>query len=270
MKLVIRSPKKLTQFINIFQFLKNCSENLVLMFQKEQIYIQGMDNSHICLYECILNQSWFDEYENNKSQNICFNSAYFDTILSTSTEYQDLFLYVDAGEEEPSQLNIDLINKADIKDPKNKSCSQYFKLNLLDINYDMMEINDSVTPYILEFTMEADVFSKIASKMLSFDSSVLFDCSDEGDRFHLLTSNTSIGDMKVDMSEVTEYSISEKEEMTVSFSLSYIYKMCLSTKISKQIEFYLSREAPMKMKYDLGDKSQLLFFMAPKTLDIDD
>ena len=269
MKLVIRSPKKLTQFIHLFQFLKNCSENLVLMFQEEQLYIQGMDNSHICLYECILNKLWFDEYENNKSQTICFNSVYFDTILSTSTEYQDLFLYIEE-EEEPSHINIDLINKVDIKDPKNKSCSQYFKLNLLDITNDMLEINDSTTQYILEFNMEADVFSKIASKMLSFDSSVMFDCSDKGDRFHLLTSNTSIGDMKVDMSEVTEYSISENEDMTVSFSLSYIYKMCISTKLSKQIEFYLSREAPMKIKYDLGDNSQLLFFMAPKTLDMDD
>ena len=36
---------------------------------------------------------------------------------------------------------------------------------------------------------------------------------------------------------------------------------------ANDIEFYLSNECPMKIKYDLGDNSSLIFYIAPKLAD---
>jgi hypothetical protein len=43
--------------------------------------------------------------------------------------------------------------------------------------------------------------------------------------------------------------------------------MCLTTKLSSEIEFGISGEFPMRIKYDLGDNSQVIFFIAPKMAD---
>jgi hypothetical protein len=43
--------------------------------------------------------------------------------------------------------------------------------------------------------------------------------------------------------------------------------MCLTTKLSDNVEISIGRECPMKMKYDLGDKSRVLFCLAPKLED---
>ena len=40
--------------------------------------------------------------------------------------------------------------------------------------------------------------------------------------------------------------------------------MCLSTKLSQELEISISLEYPLKIKYDLGKNSSLVFFIAPK------
>ena len=49
--------------------------------------------------------------------------------------------------------------------------------------------------------------------------------------------------------------------------LSYINKMCITNKLSADVEFSLSNDCPMKISYDLGDDSSMIFFMAPKLND---
>ena len=43
--------------------------------------------------------------------------------------------------------------------------------------------------------------------------------------------------------------------------------MCITNKISNDIEFSLSNVSPMKISYDLGDDSYMIFFIAPKLND---
>jgi hypothetical protein len=72
--------------------------------------------------------------------------------------------------------------------------------------------------------------------------------------------------MRVDIpiDEVSSYSIVEGEEIILTYSLAYINKMCITNKLSTDIEFSLSNECPMKINYNLGDDSSLVFFIAPK------
>jgi hypothetical protein len=64
-----------------------------------------------------------------------------------------------------------------------------------------------------------------------------------------------------------EYSIIEGQVINLNYSLSYINKMCLTNKLSSEIQFSISAEYPMKISYDLGDDSSIVFYIAPKLAD---
>lgn len=99
--------------------------------------------------------------------------------------------------------------------------------------------------------------------MILFDGSIIFKCSEN--EFNIM-SNGSLCDMKVDIpiDRLTEYSISEGEEIEVFYSLSYMHKICLTNRLSKEVEISIDKSSPMKIKYCLGNDSFLLYFLAPK------
>ena len=43
--------------------------------------------------------------------------------------------------------------------------------------------------------------------------------------------------------------------------------MCITNKLSNEIEFSLSNDSPMKINYNLGNDSSLMFYIAPKLSD---
>jgi hypothetical protein len=51
MQLTIKNNHKKNLFISLFGQLKNFTTLINMMFFKDYIYIQGMDASHVCLYE---------------------------------------------------------------------------------------------------------------------------------------------------------------------------------------------------------------------------
>ena len=51
MKLVIHDSKKAEQFAIIFRHLTQLADYVSIYFTKENISAQGMDDSHVCLFE---------------------------------------------------------------------------------------------------------------------------------------------------------------------------------------------------------------------------
>ena len=81
--------------------------------------------------------------------------------------------------------------------------------------------------------------------------------------------NGMVGEMLVNIpiDDLNEYSIVEGEVIDLKYSLNYIAKMCLTNKISNEVVFCISADYPMKIKYDLGDESSIVFYIAPKISD---
>jgi DNA polymerase III sliding clamp (beta) subunit (PCNA family) len=71
----------------------------------------------------------------------------------------------------------------------------------------------------------------------------------------------------IPIDDLSCYSIVEGEEILLTYSLGYINKMCITNKLSNDIEFYLGNDMPMKINYNLGDDSYIMFFIAPKIND---
>lgn len=256
MKVIISDKHKKDLFVALFQTLKNCSTLVNLRFMEDMLYIQGMDKSHICLFEVQIFKKWFDEYNVVKTNNVCFDTNIFHLIISTKTEGLNIIIHSEVED----NLSVDLLNPEYSKGEFNK----YFKIPLADGEYEDMNILS--VEYDAEFSISSKVICDIVTQMMTFGSDINIKCSEE--QIDLIT-NGIAGEMIVNIpiDDLTEYSIIEGEEVNLSYSLNYINKMCLTNKISSEIQFFISKDYPMKISYDLGDDSFIMFHIAPKIVD---
>jgi len=258
MKLSILDKNKRDTFIALFQLLKNGSNTLKLIFNVDHLYIQGMDKSHVCLFDIKIAASWFASYEivDSDSTEICIDTHSFYTIISIShsQEHQTLFIHYDA---DPENLNIDFVNENNLKG----EFSRYFQMPLADLEMDLLHIPE--VDYDAEFTVSSKKMSEIVSQLTLFGDTMDIKCSEE--KIDLIASGV-LGKMLVNIpiDDLTEYGINEGETIELSYSLNYIHKMCLTTKLSADVEFSISEACPMRIKYDLGNESYVTFYLAPK------
>ena len=255
MKLGIFNKYKKDVFVALFQTLRNCSSLISIMFRKDGLYIQGMDKSHICLFEANIRSEWFDEYESNVEHDIHVDSNIFYNIINHNQDKTNLF--VKYSVDDPDNLLIDILSSG----KNNTVFDKYFKLPLIEHENELFKLPD--LEYDAEFSIPSKNICDILSQMSLFGDVVNFKCNDDG--INILTNGLS-GEMlvKLPINEITEYSIVEEEEIDVSYSLSYINKMILTNKLSSEIEFCLITDAPMKVKYSLDNASYLIFYIAPK------
>jgi proliferating cell nuclear antigen len=258
MKITISNKNKKDLFVSLFQVLKNCSTLVSVIFETDKLHIQGMDKSHVCLFDVNIQQKWFDEYVVEEKTNVSFDTNIFHLIISTKQDSHDIIIH----KVEEDNLNIDLVSKEHAKGEFNK----YFKISLTDYDYQLMNVPDVY--YDAEFSISSKKICEIVSQMMTFGTNINIKCSEE--KIDLIT-NGITGEMLVNIpiEDLTEYCIIEGEEIKLSYSLSYINKMCLTNKLSNEINFYISGQYPMKIQYALGDDSYIIFFIAPKISDED-
>jgi len=256
MKITISEKHKKDLFIALFHILKNCSNIVNISFDIEHIHIQGMDKSHICLFDITIQKKWFNNYEVEELTKVAFDTNVFHLIISNKTEGYDILIHLETED----NLNIDLLASENTKGEFNK----HFKIPLCE--YDYEEMNIPTTDYDAEFSISSKKICEIISQMVVFGTDINIRCSEE--KIDLVTNGVT-GEMLVNIpiEDLTEFSIIEDEKINLTYSLSYMNKMCLTNKLSGEIEFFMSSESPMKIKYNLGDESTLMFFIAPKMID---
>lgn len=274
MKFAITDNKKKELFISLFQLLKNNSSNINLYFEKNCLHIQGMDKSHVCLFDLKLKSSWFSIYEKEEGDitTICISSNIFHNILTSATSEHDIIVHYKG---DPDTIEIDLIvhETKNIINPviklntnKNGEFSNYFKIPVFsDSESEILEIPEDVE-YVAEFSINSKKILDLTSKMIQFGDFINLLCNEN--KIEISTNGVN-GEMKVDIpvDDLTEYSITEEEEVNLTYSLNYLNKMCLTTKLSLDISFYINNDIPMKIKYSLEDGGELLFFIAPKIVE---
>jgi proliferating cell nuclear antigen PCNA len=257
MKLSIEDKSKLEMFVALFQLLKNWSSQLNLQFKHDQLFIQTMDKSHICLSNIAIKSSWFSEYSvSGDGCNIAIDTISFATMMNYAVKHNKVdIIYNDDGSD---KLFINLLNSnKEIKD----NFDHFFELPLMDTEQENLSIPE--VDYDVEFTMEAKKFSELISELMVFGPNLNIQCTENLLEF---SSSGDNGKLKVNIpiDSLNEFAISEGEELDISYSLAHIGKMCLSTKLGGEISLGISAEYPMSLKYNLGNDGNVLFFVAPK------
>ena len=264
MKIIIQDKKKKEQFVSLFQLLKNCSSSIYIKLEPTYLHIQGMDKSHVCLFDIRLQSDWFALYEisNQDVAIICFDTATFYSIISTKNENQQLTILMNSADADNLYVHFETKSESN---EKKKDFKKFFKIPLAD-DSDYGEVSIPEVEYDAEITLLSKDVVDIFSQLSNFGCDIEIHCLQESVHFKA----TSItGEMKVDMNidDVISYGIVEDEEICLTYSLDYLNKMCITGKLSNQLDISISKERPMKIEYDLGDSSRLVFFIASKIMD---
>ena len=280
MEFQISDKKKKDIFVSIFQVLKNCSSIISCTFEEEFLHIQGMDKSHVCLFDVKLNKTWFNNYIISEKKTISFDSNIFHSIISTKSDNQTFIFKMDSDNEDTLHIDFVTIEEKNSEpeekkgkkskkeknntDKENKQFKKFFKLPLIENEYE--ELNIPIIDYDTEFTLSSKQVDDIFSQLNQFGNDIIIFCSEEN---IYLTTNGTTGEMRVQIpiEDLTSYSIFEGQEIELVYSLVYMNKMCITNKLSEEIDFSLSKVSPMKISYPLGEESSISFYMAPKVED---
>ena len=260
MKLSIFEPIKKNMFVALFHLIKNCTSIVSLNINNDHVHIQGMDKSHVCLFNVNIVKNWFKDYEFDDSEpnNFCIDTHIFHTIISVAGDSHCINIY---NGDDTDSINIELLTH---NTTSSGDFNKFFKIPLIDSDYELLDIPES--DYDAEFSLSSRRMTEIVSQMSIFGTDLNIICSEE--KIDLVT-NGITGEMKVNIpiDDLSEFSINEGETIDLKYSLSYLAKMCLTNKLSSEISFGISANAPMKIKYDLGNGSHMQFFIAPKMAD---
>jgi len=116
MEFKIKDKKKKDMFISIFSLLKNASSLIHLTVTPTTFHIQGMDKSHVCLFDLSLCAEWFYYYEVEGEHLLCFDTVVFYSIISIKSEDQTLVFHL--LEDKTDVLGIEVCNEDREKDKK--------------------------------------------------------------------------------------------------------------------------------------------------------
>lgn len=261
MEIQIVNFSKCETFSSIFQNLKVFTEMVNVQFDKDRMYIQGMNSAHVCLYDISISSEWFDLYNCEKSVNIGIHTIILFNILNTRDKTQKI--KIDYNEDNCDKLNISFL------DGTNKNeFDKLFETPLIDIIEDKLFIPE--IEYQSEFSISSNKFATLIKQLKLFGDNMDIICSENG--INLLSNNNcgSSMEVKINIDDVNEYSVDEGESIKVSYSLNYIENITAFHKLTDEIEVSIIKDKPIRFLYILDEHAVLKFYLAPKITDDDE
>lgn len=252
MKILIKDNSKTNKISIIFNNLKHFSDSIVLNFNEDGVYIQGMDSSHICLFECKITSEWFDDYlYTDDVAEIGISTKILGKVISTFSEGQVMEI---EAKKNSDYLILNFINGE-------KSCDKFFELPILDINIEKLIIPEMESD--VDLTLSSKRMYELVSEFQIFNDDLEMSFTDT----EILMKASGIdGSLTVKMAldDVSEYAIGENLLLKQTFSLRYIHMMCNFNKLCSEMVLAFKKNSPMLLYYDLEDNSYIRFFMASK------
>lgn len=260
MKFTQTDPKRTSNIATILNCLKQFSDTVTLRFSEDGIDVQGLDGSHVSLFEWKLTRPWFTEYEWNGDEDVetaSLATGIMHKVISTFHQDQTMTMEIKGNGD-----NVSLSFTSG-----KETCDKHFELPLIDVDNDLLEIPEKDSD--IDLVISSKKFSELISQFEIFDDTLSFKFSDED----IVMKATGVdGSMKASMSldDVTEFALAEdKDEIKQSFALRYIKMMCNFSKISTETNMEFTVGSPMRLKYNMADESYIQFYLAPKLGDED-
>ena len=254
MRFEIADKKKRDIFITIFNNLKNFTDSIVLNIEQDRLYIQGMDNSHICVYELILQSSWFQVWDITEPQVFGLSLPIFNKILHICSDKQSIHIHSDNNED----LQIDFT--CDEKGEFDK----HLKMPLMDIDMDRLHI--PTMDYEVDIEMDSKKFKNLIDELANFNETLNIVCNENQ---VVLESTSSEGTMNVVITtdDIDLLAVVEGKEINASFGIKYIAQMCQFHKLTTNCAIHITEDMPLQLKYKIDDECMMRFYLAPKIND---
>ena len=235
--ITINNTSKVTQFNTILQNLKGISNSLLLNCDEKGIYAQGMDGSHVCLFELKIGEDWFDEYECDEACSMGINCEMLYKILSCLKEGQHISMKHDNT---TSKLTIDLLGN---------SYDKSFELTLIEIDSDMVELPSRESTADIKFVSKD--FAELINQLSIFGEKLKFTSNDN----IILNSANEFGkvDITVKEEDIVEYMMEDGAEVESYFGIKFIHMITKFANVNKEVGIHISNDYPIKMVYALDD-----------------
>lgn len=255
MEISLVNTQKSEIFSAIFQHLKIFTEHVNIQFNEEGVYVQGMDSSHVSIYELSIPAAWFDQYTCSVPSSLGINTNIFFKILNAREKTQEIRIAATASEDD--KVLVHFVNGKDKND-----FDRHFEMPLVDVTSDILSIPE--IEYQAEFTLSAAKMASVISQLRMFGDTMDILCSEESIKITSDSNNAGKMIVEINIGELTSYSIEEGREIKLAYSLAYMGNICLFHKLAKEVELAVSEDYPMKMSYDMGDGANMKFYLAPK------
>ena len=267
MKLVISDLKKAKQFSSVFQVLPNIANEVNLHFRENELYFQGMDMAHVCIFEMKIASDWFHEYEVADRKVIGINVKLVGKVLNCRAVNQHLAIVYD--DKSPDVLEFQFENGT--KDETNK----YLTIPLYEFDTELLDL--TTDEYQADIKMGASHFNSLVEQMVSFGELIVFECNEEF--LELAGGDNSTGTIRVPIKieDLTEYMIEDGGHLKMSFAAKYIKSISMFSKVFKDICLHVDTQKPMNFYYNFNEDSEsevsdastnyLKFYLAPKMTD---
>lgn len=259
MRVVISDPKHSSAIGVIFASLKPFTTTITLNVSIEGIYIQGMDTSQVCLFECNLGCDWFDSFEVEEEdvERLALSTSIASKVMATRAGTQIVTLEADADSD---KLSMSFTGVSDIYD-------KHFELPLMEIDTETMNVPENESD--VDLVLPSKNFTELISQFEIFDDTLSLTFTEEE---IVMKASGDDGSMSTTMKleDVSEYAIGEGEEVKQSFALRYIKMMAAFGKLANEVSMEFGDGQPLRLKYTLStddEESYIRFFLAPKISD---
>ena len=257
MDLSISDTKQAEQFITLLKHINIISTNITIYFKEDSVFCQGMDPSHICLFEFTIGKEWFYSYSlKNGPFSIGLNTIILSKIVNTHKKGQLVIMNTESHEADKLGIVFKYMNEeVDSKFDKE------FEVPLMDINEDLLEIPDK--EYAVDLGIESNIFDKLCSEFAVFNDVLRIKCTEK--KIQMSASGLE-GKMKVniDIDDLNEFSIEEGLEYDDTYSLTYFNRMCVFHKLSDDMTMNFEKDRPMKMTYQIDELFKVIFYLGAK------
>lgn len=270
MNIVLKDQVKVSQFSSIMKNLKNFSSDIEIIINEKRLYAQGMDSSHVCLYELVLYNDWFCEYNVDKSYVLGLNCEMLSKVLNCLSSEQFITMTYNEKKDNLQMTLKPLEGESGIV--------KVFQIPLMDTETELLEIPES--EFAADIEMISSQFGELVNQLSIFGTEFEIKCGDN----IIITGKGENGCMNAVISEddIIRYAIEEDTELTLTYSGVYINLITSFSKINKKVQIHFSNDIPMKIQYGMDnfmdndgsddedeeeDKNFIRFFLAPKISD---
>lgn len=236
----------------LFEALKEILPDTNIEFNPKRIKILAVDAHHVVLVHLRLEGSQFEQYYCPNKQVIGISLLYFFRLIKTMNSNNDILtLFIEKNDS--SRLGIRIENS-------DKNTTTTFKLNLLDLDEEEIEVPNAVFPSVI--TLQSTDFQKICRDMSNLAQTV--EITSVGSELRL-SCQGEFAQQETVMGKTNNEGTGggDNEIIQGLFNLKHLVLFTRCSGLSQNISLFLSNDFPLVICYTLNIGS-IKFCLAPK------
>jgi proliferating cell nuclear antigen len=247
MKLEINDPHRADIFTHMFQNIKLFTDSVSITFEPDRLYVQGMDSSHVSIFEINLVKEWFDTYEISNPVSIGISTTIFHKILNTRNQEHQIAMTI--GEDDPDRISVEFT--CDSKGTFNSkgTFDKSFHMPLMDLDTDRMLIPE--TEYDLEFTIGSKKMKSIVDELSHFGDTIGISFADDSVLFVSDTAAEGAMKLKASLDDFDTCTVDDEAVIDCGYATRYIQCMTHFYKLNKTCSLFVKSGIPLQFKYPI-------------------